>query len=57
MAEEELRYEAYERQMNEKCALLGKTREQIDLEDPLRWVSNGPVVMDCDCEGEHHIIS
>ncbi len=55
--EQELRHEEYERQMDEKCALLGKTREQIDLEDPQRWVSHAPLVMECECEGEHHIMS
>lgn len=55
--EEELHHEEKERQMDEKCALLGKTREQMELEDPQRWISNGPLVMECDCEGEDHIIS
>ncbi len=43
-----------ERRLDEKCALLGKTREQLHKEDPQRY-SDDDDDSDgggCDCEGE-----
>ena len=43
---------AYERRLDEQCARLGKTREQLEMEDPQRYVPNcwNP---ECDCDGKH----
>ena len=35
--------------LEEECKVLGKTREQLDAEDPQRWVS--PDWPECNCEG------
>lgn len=41
---------AYGRMLDEKCALLGKTKEQLEAEDPQRWVPDS-WLPECDCEG------
>ncbi len=43
--------EAYGRMLDEKCALLGKTREQLEAEDPQRYVPDS-WLPECDCEGK-----
>ena len=56
MEEWRLRHEEYERQMDEKCALLGKTREQMYREDPQRNTPDDDGFRLCDCEGEYPTI-
>lgn len=46
----------YERRTDEKCALLGKTREELDMEDPQRFIPDGDSAAECDCEGELPVI-
>ena len=48
-------YEDYERRMDENCARLGKTREELEMEDPQRYVPDcwDP---DCDCDGKYAVL-
>lgn len=53
--EQDTRYHAeYERRLDEQCARLGKTREQLEMEDPQRYSPNcwKP---DCDCDGKYSL--
>lgn len=56
MEEWRLRDIEYERQMDEKAALLGKTRHELYMEDPQRYIPNDGGMGECDCEGEHPMI-
>ena len=44
---------AYERRMDEKCALLGKTREELYAEDPQRLILDDEGLGECDCDGQY----
>ncbi|KAF7507651.1 hypothetical protein GJ744_010204 [Endocarpon pusillum] len=46
----------YERRMDGNCALLGKTREELDMEDPQRFNHDGGSAAECDCEGERPVM-
>ncbi len=54
-AKERAGLEARSRKLDEKCALLGKTREQLqaemEAEDPQRWIPDC-WMPECDCEGK-----
>lgn len=47
----------YERQQDEKAAALGKTREQMALEDPQRFIPYGGSISPCSCEGKQASIN
>ncbi|KAF7510564.1 hypothetical protein GJ744_006410 [Endocarpon pusillum] len=40
----------YEMQLDEKCALLGKTREQLYEADPQRFIPDDGGLPQCDCD-------
>ncbi len=44
--------EERERQLDKKCVLLGKTREQLYLEDPQRFIPDDGGLPQCDCNGK-----
>ncbi len=46
----------YEKRMDEKCALLGKTREELHMEDPQRYIPDDGGEAECDCEGEQPVL-
>lgn len=46
---------SYERRMEEKAAMLGKTREELAMEDPQRFIPDTPI-MECDCEGKQPVV-
>lgn len=43
---------SYENRINEQCALLDKTREEIEAEDPQRYIPDDDWLVQCDCDGE-----
>ena len=44
--------EERERKLDEKCALLGKTREELYAEDPQRFILDDGGLPWCDCDGK-----
>ena len=47
---ESRRHAEHERHLDEKCARLGKTREELQMEDPQRDIP-GSWPPECDCDG------
>lgn len=42
----------YKRDLDEKCAILGKTIEEVEAEDPQRYIPDDDWLAQCDCDGE-----
>ena len=46
----------YEEELDEKCAKLGKTREELYLEDPQRFIPDCWEPQ-CNCDGKYHFLA